>query len=616
MSKELLISSTSFETKLAILEGDQVTEIFVERADNRRILGNIYKGKVTRVLPGMQAAFVDIGLGRDSFLYVSDFFEDDEEYEALFSGEEGEFGSLPTAAEDPSRMEAFPGNGFSEQLRGAVGNILPDTLDSPVNLSTRTMSEASLGEDVRDSYESQILPDHFHDVIQQSTTVIPIIPLKETPTDPWEKVHPPSQRPVARDSRKNKRKHNPNRNGKPFIDDLLHEGKEILVQIAKEPIAKKGSRVTSHCALPGRFLVFMPTADHVGVSRRIVSEEERGRLKKMIRRLRGDDNRGFIVRTVSENQDEADFSRDMSYLTKLWDTVRSKAEKLTAPALVYSEPSLVNRVVRDYFSDEYRAIHVDDEQEYEKLVDFVNQFNPELVKRVRLYHKRSPIFDKYGVTAEIEKALEQKVWLKKRGHIVINQTEALVSIDVNTGKFVGNTNSLEDTITQTNLSAAKEIVRQLRLRDLGGIIVIDFIDMEQPKNRKKVLNELHTELAKDKAPSKILQFNEFGLVALTRKRAKQSLERLLCQPCNYCHGTGATKSVRTICHNIHENIRQSRSSLGGGQEILIRCHPDVGKALQNGQMAVLTDIEEMTNKVISIKTDPLMHIEQFDLVAT
>jgi ribonuclease G len=615
MSKELLISSTSLETKLAILEDDQVTEIFVERSDNRRILGNIYKGKVTRVLPGMQAAFVDIGLGRDTFLYVTDFFEDDGEYEALFPAEEGEFADLLNEEGSPTRDKP-DGNGLShEPLPAAIGQILPKTLDSPIDLSAYAASSA----EVADHHGPRILPGRFPSLVQPDAPVMPIITPPEPPPDPWEEKTPPSRRTSTRGNRRkggNRRKNSNNKNGKALIGDLLHKGKEILVQIAKEPIGKKGARVTSHCALPGRFLVFMPTVEHVGVSRRIASDEERGRLKDMVRRLRGDDSRGFIVRTVSENQDESDFRSDMRYLTQLWEKVRSKAEKLSVPSLVYSEPSLIHRVVRDYFSDEYRAVRVDDEQEYEQLVDFVNQFNPELVNRVRLYHKKKPIFDEYGVTSEIEKALLQKVWLKRGGHIVINQTEALVAIDVNTGKFVGNTNSLEDTIAQTNLNAAREIVRQMRLRDLGGIIVIDFIDMEERKNRQKVLNALQQELAKDKAPSRVLPFNEFGLVAITRKRAKQSLERLLCQPCHSCQGTGMTKSIRTICHTIHQETQQMLGSLRSGQELLIRCHPDIGKALRNGQRQVLREIEEMTGRAISIKTDPLMHIEQFDLVET
>jgi ribonuclease G len=304
----------------------------------------------------------------------------------------------------------------------------------------------------------------------------------------------------------------------------------------------------------------------------------------------------------------------MVYLTRIWEDVRAKADRLPAPCLVHSEPSLVMRVIRDYFSEDYRTIRVDDEHAYERIVEFVSKFNPELVNRVRLYNKSTPIFDEYGITAEIEKSLKQKVWLKTGGYIVINQTEALVAIDVNTGKFVGSTNSLEDTITRTNLDAVKEVVRQIRLRDLGGIIVIDFIDMDERRNRQRVMEALQAELSKDKAPSKILQFNEFGLVAVTRKRVKQSLERTLCQPCACCNGTGMTKSVRTVCYAIHQEVRKIVRRLGDGSELIIRCHPDVGKALRNGEREVLIEIEEITGKAVTIKTDPLMHIEQFDLV--
>ena len=401
-----------------------------------------------------------------------------------------------------------------------------------------------------------------------------------------------------------------------MIGDLLQEGQEILVQVAKEPIGKKGARITSHSVLPGRYLVFMPTVEHVGVSRRIVSDKERKRLKDIVVKLRENSGRGFIVRTVGENMDEADFRKDMRYLTRLWEDIRRKAEKTSAPGLVYAEPSLSQRVVRDYFTKEYRTIRVDDEEEYERIVGFVNQFNPSLVQRVHLYKKRKPIFDAFRVTHEIEKALRPKVWLKNGGHIVINQTEALVAIDVNTGKFVGNTSSLEDTITKTNLDAVREVVRQIRLRDLGGIIVIDFIDMDEKKNRQKVMSALQMELDKDKSPSRILQFNEFGLVAITRKRVKQSLERLLCQPCACCQGSGMTKSVRTICYAIHQEVRKRIPHLDNGHEIVIRCHPDIGKALRDGEKRVMKEIEEMTGKAVSVQPDPLMNIEQFDVIET
>ncbi|MCH6569105.1 MAG: Rne/Rng family ribonuclease [Acidobacteria bacterium] len=619
MSKELLISSTSLETRLAILEDDQVTEIFIERAKNRRILGNIYKGKVTRVLPGMQAAFVNIGLPRDTFLYVSDFSEDLEEYEALFENEKGDFsGPLPKEpAKEPENSDSDPPRHSTQELVAEAGQILPESLDVSVSSGAQhTAGSAGVESEVRPERRgSHILPRFLQPFAVFKSLGRPQGKPSPQPVSPEKKADPPQPEP-PRDSRRGRRKNSNHRSGQALIGDLLQEGQEILVQVAKEPIGKKGARITSHSVLPGRYLVFMPTVEHVGVSRRIVSDKERKRLKDIVVKLRENSGRGFIVRTVGEKKDEADFRKDMSYLTRLWEDIRRKAEKTSAPALVYAEPSLSQRVVRDYFSKDYRAIRVDDEEEYERVVDFVNQFNPSLVQRVHLYKKRKPIFDTYRVTHEIEKALRPKVWLKNGGHIVINQTEALVAIDVNTGKFVGNTSSLEDTITKTNLDAVREVVRQIRLRDLGGIIVIDFIDMDEKKNRQKVMSALQVELDKDKSPSRILQFNEFGLVAITRKRVKQSLERLLCQPCASCQGSGMTKSVRTICYSIHQAVQKMTPHLENGHELMIRCHPDIGKALRDGEKRVMKEIEEMTGKSVSVQPDPLMNIEQFDVIET
>ena len=617
MSKELLISSTSLETKLAILEDDQVTEIFIERAKNRRILGNIYKGKVTRVLPGMQAAFVDIGLERDTFLYVSDFFEDYEEYQAFLEDGTGEFaGLLPDGTHEASvDSDLNAPKPPVEEPVAEVGQILPESLELTVRSISQQTAHSSGAESAAqtEGQDPQIIPRYLPPLAESQTESLPQEKLSP-PTAPFQEKADLPQHELSRNSSKGRRRNSNHRDEPALIGDLLRKGQEILVQVAKEPIGRKGARITSHSVLPGRYLVFMPTVEHVGVSRRIVSEKERKRLRDMIGRLRGDSEKGFIVRTVGENHDEADFRKDMLYLTSLWEDIRRKADKVSAPDLVYAEPSLSQRVVRDYFSKEYRAIRVDDEEEYARLVDFVHQFNPELVQRVRLYKKHKPLFDAYGVTTEIEQALRQKVWLKNGGYIVINQTEALVAIDVNTGRFVGNTSSLEDTITQTNLDAVREVVRQIRLRDLGGIIVIDFIDMDQQRNRHKVMSALQVELDKDKSPSRMLQFNEFGLVAITRKRVKQSLERLLCQPCKTCQGKGMTKSVRTVCYSIHQEVQKMLPRLEDGQEIMIRCHPDVGKALRSGEKGVMKEIEEMTGKAVSVQPDPLMHIEQFDVL--
>src|SRR5437899_1528567 len=337
----------------------------------------------------------------------------------------------------------------------------------------------------------------------------------------------------------------------PLISDLLKEGQEILVQIAKEPIGKKGARITSHIALPGRFLVYMPTVNHTGVSRKIASEEERQRLKRIIISERENGHGGFIVRTAAQGASEEELRADIRFLKNLWSEIKTRADNGKGPTLIYHDLNVVERVLRDQVTSDFTAIWVDTEQEYERVLRFANRFQPALVRRVKLYTKDTPLYDQFGLNEEINKALKSKVWLKSGGYIVINQTEALVAIDVNTGKYVGKTARLEDTIVKTNVDAIKEIVRQIRLRDLGGIIVIDFIDMDERRNRQKVMQELELALKADRAPSKVLQFNDFGLVAITRKRVKQSLERTLGAPCVYCTGTGLIKSVTTVANELY-----------------------------------------------------------------
>ncbi len=767
MSKELIVSATSLETKVAVVEEDQVTEIFIERSKSRGILGNIYKGKVTRVLPGMQSAFVDIGLERDAFLYVSDFVEDYEEYEKMFSDAEQAAEKLLKVEvkedhiqpDEPRRRggrgrgrvgrrgrRERPERGAGHQLEGrgerperggshhveeqshvaqvetppvlategaALESPIPSAITvepSPaesaepvpeISESRRTSSwldevreaQAALereahrqagetkpepqsdrdsgwdedrdarvkggrevdqlalpGEDNSEtaSDDSSTPPSdsakeqqtHFEEPVRES--LAPLTGTADNPSSPGPQAaelpstvevaepgtigieEPVPTEPERRDRRR--RDHHRSTRRRPrgknhqyerhSIGDLLREGQEIIVQVAKEPIARKGARITSHIALPGRFIVYMPTVDHVGVSRKVVSEKERARLKEIVLRLRGESKRGFIVRTAGENCDEKDIRADMQYLTRLWDEIRQKGERMSAPAVIHSELDLVPRLLRDYISGDFKAVRVDDEAEYERIVEFINKLDPSMVSRVKLYMKGSPIFDEYGINAEIEKALKQKVWLKSGGYIVINQTEALVAIDVNTGKFVGRGDSLEETITRTNLDAVKEVVRQIRLRDLGGIIVIDFIDMDERRNRQKVMEALERELAHDKSPTKILQFNEFGLVAITRKRVKQSLERTLCQPCPCCNGSGMVKSHRTVCYSIHSEVKKMLPTLGDGDELMIRVNPEVAHALREKEHSVLEEIQEMTGKDVSVKADPLVHFEQFDIVET
>jgi ribonuclease G len=526
----MIISSTGHETQVAILEDDQVVEVFIEREHSRGVAGNVYKGRVSKVLPGMQSAFVDVGLERDAFLYVSDVLapETDEDTE----DDEEDEGAEKAETAEPQRSNGAPRGNGRQDRRGRGRERRTD--------------------------------DH----------------------------------PAAK------------------IEDLLKEGQEILVQVVKEPLGTKGARITSHVTMPGRFLVFMPTVDHIGVSRKIESREERARLRGIVREFR--EQHGFtggvIIRTAAAGRPKDDILHDLDYFHQAWTDIQQKMATLRAPAVVMREQSLVTKLLRDLLTDEFSAIRIDDAQEHRRVVTLIERMMPALVSRVKLYSKDYPIFEEYGVQQEIEKALRSKVWLKSGGYIVINQTEALVAIDVNTGRYVGKrTGRLEDTILKTNLEAVKEIVRQIRLRDLGGIIVLDLIDMEEKKNRQKVFQAVEQELRKDRSPSKALQVSDFGLVIVTRKRVKQSLERQLTEPCPYCSGTGLIKSSATICHEILSELQKIAPELDG-RGVMLRVNPDIARTLKE-QEPVLKDAEQILGRPISIKPDAQLHHEQFDVMA-
>jgi len=665
MVKEMIVNTTALETKVAILEDDQLAELYIERNRSRGILGNIYKGKVTKVLPGMQSAFVNIGLDKDAFLYVSDFIEDSEEYDKVLTAAEEQVAKVmaemdvqerpqrrerknerggrwrerrerhemprpvPPPAADTALLEKWvlaseTENGVSGLPEGiAVREIqeIPGPVELPpfTGLPQEVMESRGDGED---SAPADLLPVQPAEPAPDDLPVMEgarltdqddTMAFTEGGDSPRSSFSARRRGPAARRKRYTAARHT-KRTEHQSIDDVLREGQEILVQIAKEPIGKKGARVTSHIALPGRYLVYMPTVDHVGVSRKIGSDGERIRLKEIILKHRELFNGGVIVRTAAEERKEEDLANDLRFLVRLWDDIRERTEKTSAPALIHSELNLVQRILRDHFSFEFQAVRVDDESEYQRIVEFVDKIYPNMVHRVKLYTRPRPIFDEFGINTEIDKLLQPKIWLKSGGYIVINQTEALVSIDINTGKFVGKGNSLEETITRTNLEAVKEIVKQIRLRDLGGIIVIDFIDMDERKNRKRVMEALSQELAQDKAPSKILEFNEFGLVAITRKRVKQSLERTLCQPCNYCGGSGMVKSVATTCYAIYHEIEKMKDIGDGRDEVMIRVHPDVARALRESESAVVEEIRHLLKKDVAIKADPSLHIEHFNII--
>jgi ribonuclease G len=541
MNKEMIISSSDHETRVAILEDDQVVEVFIERERQRGVVGNIYKGRVSKVLPGMQSSFVDIGLERDAFLYVTEVVNTVEEFERLESEDDDE-----EPVEALAAVAAGPG------------------------------AEAREGEDAA--------------------------------------APPASGRPDRRGRDRDRDRDRP----EPKIEDLLKEGQEVLVQVVKEPLGTKGARLTSHVTMPGRFLVFMPTVDHVGVSRKIDSREERGRLRGIVREFR--EQHGFtggvIVRTAAGGRSKEDIVSDLAYFHQVWTEIRQKMDQRRAPAVLFQEQSLVVKLLRDLLTEDFTAIRIDNEQEHRRVVALVERIMPNLLPRVKLYSKDYPIFEEYGVQAEIDKALRPKVWLKSGGYLVINQTEALVAIDVNTGRYVGKKSSgrLEDTIVKTNLEAVKEIVRQLRLRDLGGIIVLDLIDMEEKKNRQRVFQEVEKELRKDRSPSKALQVSDFGLVIVTRKRVKQSLERQLTEPCPYCSGSGSIKSSSTICHEILSEMKKIGPELDG-QGVVLRVNPDIARALKEEESAVLRELRDILGKPVTIKPDMHLHHEQFDVMA-
>ena len=504
MSQEIIINSTPQQIRVALIEEGQVAEVNIERRKHRGIVGNIYKGRVSKVLPGMQAAFVNIGLKKDAFLYVTDVYDNLEDDE-------------------------------------------PD--DGEGDDDTETLQK------------------------------------------------------------KKKKKYR----RRPLIQELLKRDQEVVVQIAKEPLGTKGARVTCHISLPGRYIVFMPTVEHIGVSRRIPSQGERNRLRKILKDLKPS-NSGFIVRTAGEGREESDLALDIEFLTRLWGTIKKKSEKMRAPALVHEDLNLVLRTVRDLFTNNVEKFVLDSEEEYKRVFEFTEATMPHLVDRLKLFVKDLPIFDHYGIEAELEKALRRKVWLKSGGYLVIDRAEALVAIDVNTGKFVGKKN-LEDTIVKTNLEASVEVARQVRLRDLGGIIIVDFIDMENEDNKRNVVSTLERELTKDRARTNVLELTELGLVQMTRKRVRESLRQLLYQPCPYCKGIGFIKSEETICYEIQSEIQRLVSTTEQGG-ILVRAHPTITAMLKGEERRIIDTVSANYQRKIRIQDDKNLHQEQFHVTLT
>lgn len=485
MSKEIIINHSPLETRVAVLENQVVTELYHEREKQRGVVGNIYKGRVLKVLPGMESAFVDIGLEKASFLYVDDVLPDFTVYDDY---------------------EENNGNGNGDRRYSSGGN----------------------GRGSKDK--------------------------------------------------------------RPPIDQLIKEGQEILVQVSKGPISTKGARITGHLSIPGRNLVYMPTMESVGVSRQISDDQERHRLKGIVNRLKPNKS-GFIIRTVAEGRSEDEFRSDINYLASLWDTILEKYNKSEAPSLVYQDLGITFRVIRDLLSNDVRRLLIDDEKEFLKVKTFLQRHLPRYASITSHFNRRQPIYDFYGVEMEIDRALAQKVWLKSGGYLVIDQTEALTAIDVNTGRFVGKA-SHEETILKTNMEAAKEIVYQLKLRNIGGIIIIDFIDMEIQQNRQRVYQALKEELKYDKARSKILQISEIGLVEMTRKRDRENLGWLLSTSCPYCDGTGRIKSFNTVGFEMFRELERMQGDNRKLGPITINLHPDVADYVLTEEAKYLEEVQE------------------------
>ena len=503
MYNYLLINATPYEIRIALVEHGNLVEFYQERPVEKGLVGNIYQGRVVRVLPGMQAAFVDLGLERTGFLYIDDVKTNNKHFE--------------------DRMLNNESQGCCTEAIDITENIIP----------------------------------------QEN------------------------------------------------IADLLTEGQEVMVQICKEPLGTKGARLTCNITLPCRNLVYMPMTDHIGISRKVENDEDRQRLREEIEKLRPQDA-GFIVRTVAENASREDLEADMEFLLHLWGEIKDRASRASVPSMVYEDLDIAQRAVRDLFTPNIERVVVDDRKTFERVCNFVDTFVPQLRNRVVFYENEVPLLDAYGVEVEISRALEKKVWLRSGGYIIIETTEALTVVDVNTGRYVGR-KDLEETIFKTNMEAAKEIAYQLRLRNIGGIIIIDFIDMEQESHREDVFNALQEAVKKDKSRANILKVSEFGLVQMTRKRDRENLSQMMCEPCMYCGGNGFLKSRRSVCYEIFRKISHEGHKIAG-DTVTIKVHPSVADLMLKDETLNPENLEKELQKRFIIVADNEMYLEKYEIM--
>ena len=614
MSSILVINAAGRETRVALIENGHIAEFYLERKKDKGIVGNIYKGRVVRVLPGMQAAFVDIGLEKAAFLYVTDVFYDPDFSRAQFELTEGEHEDAPDSVEVPEHSE--------EALAQTLGQDVPAEAAAAKPESTEGATVPTL-EAPAANVPEQVPPN------EAPLPVAEAVGLPEEASAPATSSEPTSEgeeRGERRSSREERLRHRHgqgrddrarNRDADKFrprqpakIEDLLKVGQQVLVQISKDPIGSKGARLTCHISIPGRHLVFMPTVDHVGISRRISNEKERRRLRETVDRLRPAGT-GFIVRTVAENVPQEKLESDIRFLIEVWNACVRRNEKMTGQGLLHPDLDLILRATRDLFARDVEKLVVDDRDEYERVLTFVSAQDPALRDRILLHEDEEPIFDAYGIEQELNRAVQRKVWLKSGGYLVIDQAEALTAIDVNSGRYVGK-KSLEETITKINVEAAKEIVYQLRLRNIGGIIICDFIDMEKPSNRDRVFKTLQEALGRDKAKTNVLRISELGLVEMTRKRVRESIGRVLHEDCAYCDGRGFVKTATSICYQIFREIRREAPNYKE-PVLVINCNNDVAKLLAGEERQELRHLMDRYNKSILVKAQQSYHREQYDI---
>ena len=542
MNQRIIINSTPQEARVALLENETLVEIHIERAQQRSIAGNIYLGRVNRVMPGMQAAFVDIGQEKAGFIHASD----------VFGGPlpEGMFNDTDESAPDE-------------------GNSLDE-----FDLADIDAEEVEEVEEVEESLLS------------------------------------PSAGPAPTNGRRRRSRPAP----RIPLQDKLKKNEEILVQVAKDSIGTKGPRLTAHLSLPGRQLVYTPTMGHIGVSRRIADGKERRRLREAVQSLRSAEG-GFIVRTACEGLTKKEIQDDMKFLLKLWGRITKKREQHSAPALVHDDMDVILRIIRDLFTPDINEIIIDNASDYERINEFIATFMPRLTDRVKLHDQPTPIFEHHKVEQQITKALERRVYLKSGGHIVIDHTEALTAIDVNTGRYVGKRDQ-EETMLRTNLDAAKVVAEQLRLRNIGGLIIIDFIDMERAVNRNKVTEAFRAALKKDKTRSNMRKISELGLVQMTRKRTRESLQHQLCSPCSYCDGRGQLESVPTIAYNLVRQLRHEIARQPTAQAVTVHAHPEVVSFLYEEEGEWLDDLETQLRTRFFFRTAPDFHFEHYEIAVT